>query len=113
MNFLVIEYHQEKKTMAFRMLFICALISMVYLISIQSSPLTDEYLFGNDFSSSATQTNPSSVLIHPYKFISLICQQQEQYPAKLTRKLCSNFLQFDKVQDQQQRGKRVGWTISV
>ena len=96
------------------MIVFCALIAVISIISIQSSPLSDEYLFDNDFSS-PTLINPSSpIMIHPYKFISLICQQQEQYPAKLTRKLCANTLQLDKVQDQQQqRGKRVGWTISV
>ena len=77
---------------------------MVCIHSIQSSPLSDDYTLEND---------SPTMIIHPYKFISLMCQQQEQYPTKLTRKLCSNYLQFDKAQDQQQRGKRVGWTISV
>jgi hypothetical protein len=33
----------------------------------------------------------------------------------MTRKFCSNYFPTDKIQEQQQqqRGKRVGWTISV
>ena len=98
--------------MAFRMLLIFVLISMFSISSIQSSPLSDDYLLEND----ASSVNPSSaVIIHPYNFISLICQQPEQYPMKMIRKICSNYLPSDKIQDQQQqqRGKRVGWTISV
>ncbi len=83
---------------------------MVFITSIESSPLTDDFLIEND--SAFNFGNTPSVIIHPFNFISFICQQQEQYPSKLTRKLCSNYLQSDKIQEQQ-RGKRVGWTISV
>ncbi len=93
--------------MAFRILLVYVLISMVCISSMQSLPLSDDFLLENDLSSNLV--NPSSSIIYPYYFIPLICQQQEQYPLKITRKLCSNYLQSDK----QQRGKRVGWTISV
>jgi hypothetical protein len=87
---------------------------MIYISSIQSSAISDDFLIENDSSSSSSLTNPSSVIIYPHSFISLVCQQHEQYPSKITRKLCSNYLQSDKGQEQQQqRGKRVGWTISV
>ncbi len=89
---------------------------MIYISSIQSSAISDDFLIENDSSSSSSSlTNPSSVIIDPHSFISLVCQQHEQYPSKITRKLCSNYLQSDKGQEQQQqqRGKRVGWTISV
>ena len=80
-------------------------ISMIVISSIKSIPLTaDDDLIENE-----------SFTIHPINFISLLCQQQEQqqqYPIKLIRKICSNYLQTNKLQEQQ-RGKRVGWTISV
>jgi len=77
-------------------------ISMIVISSIKSIPLTaDDDLIENE-----------SFTIHPINFISLLCQQQQQYPIKLIRKICSNYLQTNKLQEQQ-RGKRVGWTISV
>ncbi len=98
--------------MAFRILLSFIIISMVYVSLVQSSPISDDFLLEND--STPSLTNQSPVIIYPYNFISFICQQQEQYPLKITRKLCSNYLQSDKRQEQeQQRGKRVGWTISV
>jgi hypothetical protein len=99
--------------MAFRVLLLYVFILMIYISSIKSSPLSDDFLIEND--SSINLPNIPSVIIHPYNFISFICQQQEQYPSKIIRKLCLNNLQLDKIQEQQkqQRGKRVGWTISV
>jgi hypothetical protein len=79
---------------------------MVLFSSVAALPLSDDILIDNDLS------NSPSVIIHPLNFISLICQQQEQYPYKLMKKICSNDLQSYKIQEQQ-RGKRVGWTISV
>lgn len=87
------------------------LIFMIFYSSIQSSPLFDDYITENgspvDF---ATPTFDLS------SFISFICQRQEQYPFKLKRKVCSKYVQSFKIQEEkpeQQRNKRVGWTISV
>jgi len=45
---------------------------------------------------------------HRLHFISHICQRQKQYPLEiLTRKFCLTRSQ------EEQRNKRVGWTISV
>ncbi len=96
--------------MAFRILFLYVFISMVFISLIESSPLSDDFLIEND--SSLDLANTPSVIIHPYNFISLICQQKERYPLKITKKLCSNYLQSNNIQEQQ-RNKRVGWTISV
>lgn len=97
--------------MAIRILFSYIFILMVSISLIKSLPLTEDFLIDND--PSINLSNTPSVIIHPYSFISFICQQQEQYPSKITRKLCANYFQSDKIQEQQQRGKRVGWTISV
>jgi len=51
--------------------------------------------------------------IHPLHLISYICHRQEQYPLKIRKNLCSTHVQSFKSQKEQQRGKRVGWTISV
>ncbi len=96
--------------MAFRICLLYVFILMIYISSTESSPISDDFLIEND--SSINLPNIPSVIIHPYNFISFICQQQEQYPSKMIRKLCLNNLQLDKIQEQQ-RGKRVGWTISV
>jgi len=88
--------------MASQTFLVCLFISMIVISSIKSIPLTaDDDLIENE-----------SFTIHPINFISLLCQQQQQYPIKLIRKICSNYLQTNKLQEQQ-RGKRVGWTISV
>jgi hypothetical protein len=92
--------------MAIRFLLITQFIFMILFSSIQSLPLSDDSLTEND------STFAPYVIIHPFNFISLICQQQEQYRLKLRRKFCSNDLQLYKIQEQQ-RVKRVGWTISV
>jgi len=84
---------------------------MIYLSSIESSPLSSDVVIENY--PSTDLLSASSDLIHPLNFISLICQQQEQYPIRLTKKLCSNSIHSYKAQEEQQRGKRVGWTISV
>ncbi|UJR22053.1 hypothetical protein I4U23_025121 [Adineta vaga] len=90
---------------------------IIQFSSIKSVPLSDDILIEND--SSSNLMKPLCDVIHPINFISLICQQQEQYPLKLTRKLCSNSIHLYKTQQQEQqqkqqpREKRVGWTISV
>ena len=98
---------QSRKKMVSRTLLFCMFISTIYI----SSVLSDDFLLEND--ASPNSVNPPSMIAYPYDFISLICQQPEQYPSKITRKLCSNYFQSGKQQQQQQRGKRVGWTISV
>ncbi|CAF2808201.1 unnamed protein product [Rotaria sp. Silwood2] len=101
--------------MALRILSLYLLIFMVFVSSVESSPLLDSFLMENYPSLNLAHT--SSPIIHRSNFISLICQRQEQYPIRLTRKLCSNYFQPYKLQEedeeQQQRNKRVGWTISV
>jgi hypothetical protein len=104
--------------MACRILPLYIFFFMVFLYSVESSSISDDLLI-DDYHLSNVVNTPSA-LTHPLHFISLICQQPEQYPIRLTRKLCSTYLQQYKLQDeeqqqqqQQQRGKRVGWTISV
>jgi len=97
--------------MAFRILSFYVFIFMIYFCSIESSPLSGDVLVENY--PSTDLVSASSNIIHPLSFISLICQQQEQYPLRLTKKLCSNSIHSYKGQEEQQRGKRVGWTISV
>ncbi|CAF0964941.1 unnamed protein product [Rotaria sordida] len=94
---------------------------MIFISSIESSQQLNDILIENYPLLNSAHT--SSPTIHRFNFISLICQRQEQYPIKLTKKLCSNYFQPYKIQgdDQeqqqqqqhQQRNKRVGWTISV
>jgi hypothetical protein len=76
-------------------------ILLIFHYSIELTSSTND-LVGNNYS----QQLP--LFIHPLHFISHICQRQKQYPLKITRKFCSIDLQ-----KQQQRDKRVGWTISV
>ncbi|CAF1050392.1 unnamed protein product [Rotaria sp. Silwood1] len=100
--------------MALRILSLCLFIFMVCIFSIESSPLIDDILIENYPTPNLSHT--SLPTIHQFNFISLICQQQEQYPMRLTKKLCSHYIQPYKIQEEneeQQRNKRVGWTISV
>lgn len=52
-----------------------------------------------------------SLIIQPFDFISNICQRQKQHSLK-TRIYCLRRFQSTESQEQQ-RNKRVGWTISV
>ncbi|CAF1256900.1 unnamed protein product [Adineta steineri] len=100
--------------MAFRILAFSIFISMIYFYSIESLPFSDDLPIENSLYPNLIKL-PTDVM-YPSNFISIICQQQEQYPLKLTNKLCSNSFHLYKIheqQKQQQRGKRVGWTISV
>ena len=72
---------------------------MIYFSSIESSPLSDDTLIEN-YSPTNLASTPTKI-INPSNFISLICQYHEQYPLKLTRKLCSNYIHSYKVQEQQ------------
>ncbi len=74
----------------------------VFHNSIESTPSTNDIITGE------TSEN-LTLFLHPLYFLSHICQRQKQYPLKITRKFCSSRSQ----EQQQQRGKRVGWTISV
>ncbi|UJR27096.1 hypothetical protein I4U23_008396 [Adineta vaga] len=49
---------------------------------------------------------------HASYFISYLCQQQKQYSLYMRKKYCSSQFPSSKSQEEQ-RGKRVGWTISV
>lgn len=53
-----------------------------------------------------------SVLLGKHAFDWILCQRAEQYPWKLRKKFCLEQLQ-DKQQQEETRGKRVGWTISI
>lgn len=98
--------------MVFRLLAICFCLFLVQCALIESVPLTDEVLIENYPTANLIKSECDA--LHPIEFISLICQQQEQYPLKLTKKLCSNSIHSYKTQEQQSpREKRVGWTISV
>jgi len=71
---------------------------LIFHYSVESTSTTNDLI-------NTKSSQDFSLFIHPLHFISHICQQQEQYPLKITRKFCST--------PSQQRGKRVGWTISV
>jgi hypothetical protein len=94
--------------MAFRYIIPC-LFLIILICSIESISSTNDIIDDKD-----TDDFPS--FIHPLYFTSYICQRQKQYPLKITKKLCSTGFQSYKSREekqQQQRGKRVGWTISV
>ncbi|CAF3769140.1 unnamed protein product [Rotaria socialis] len=52
------------------------------------------------------------LLVKSLHLISRLCQKQRQYPLNIT-KLCLRCFPSDSLQKQEQRSKRVGWTISV
>ncbi|CAF3672510.1 unnamed protein product [Rotaria socialis] len=52
------------------------------------------------------------LLVKSLHLISRLCQKQRQYPLNIT-KLCLRCFPPDSLQKQEQRSKRVGWTISV
>lgn len=58
------------------------------------------------------QQHTRSVLLGKHAFNWILCQRAEQYPWKLRKKFCLEQLQ-DKQQQEETRGKRVGWTISI
>ncbi|CAF1135535.1 unnamed protein product [Rotaria magnacalcarata] len=96
------------------------IILLVICASIQSSPIWGEN-FNKHYSLLNLVNIPSSV-IQRSNFISLLCQRQKQHPIELKTKLCSNYIQSYNVhaddddegqKQQEQREKRVGWTISV
>ena len=60
-----------------------------------------------------------TIHIHPLVLLPFICEHQDQFPWKLTHRFCSNpTIQQQQQQpqtpvQQQEREKRIGWTISV
>ncbi|CAF1218470.1 unnamed protein product [Adineta steineri] len=93
--------------MTMRFLIIClCLISLNLYYSVESTTSRKKI--------NLKSFNELPLYIHPLHFISHICRQQKQYSLEITRKYCPLHLQSSKSQEkQQQRGKRVGWTISV
>ena len=115
---LVFKLSRIQQVMAFRLLSFYFFIWLIYAYSIQSLPLSDDFPADN-YADSRLENMPHLV-VHPLQVIALICHQRERYPSQLTRQLCSGDARSfvpqadaDNGGDQQQRGKRVGWTISV
>jgi len=80
--------------------YIC-IILLIFHYSVESTSSTDDLI-------NTKSSEDFPLFVHPLYFISHICQRQKQYPLKITKKFCST-----PSQEEQQRGKRVGWTISV
>jgi hypothetical protein len=93
--------------MALRLLsFLCLLFIIPYC-----APESTNDLISNNYY--PLNSHDTLIFTHPLHFISHICQRQEQYPIELTNKFCAKYIQSQEEKQQQQRGKRVGWTISV
>jgi hypothetical protein len=75
---------------------------LIFHLSVESTSSTTNDMISNK----SSQDFP--LFRHRLYFISHICQRQKQYPLEITRKFC-----LTRSQQEQQRNKRVGWTISV
>lgn len=101
--------------MTIRILTLSLLMCITVFSSIESSPLLDEKLMANN--PSLNVDDSALPMLQHANLIAFLCQQHKQIPLELKRKFCSNYIRLHKIQDddegEQQRNKRVGWTISV